>query len=146
WTTLERVSQEGFELAREYGDLQGMAWHLYQMGHAALGRGNYQQARRLGEESRKNAEARGRITLISAIYGTLLGNAAVRLGAYEEAERLYQRAIELSKVVPTPHQEAYARKFLGKHLLLRGEVEQARQHIQTSIKILQDYGLSFEVV
>jgi predicted ATPase/DNA-binding CsgD family transcriptional regulator len=146
WTQMERTCQEGLQIARVYANLPGIAFHLLLLGQAALNHGNYQEARRLGEESRRYAEELGGLKILPIIHGELLSQVAARLGDFVEAERRAQRGLALASELGNSQSVGIIYRQLAKVSVLRGELAEAKHYIQTGIQHCQEMNDAVEMI
>lgn len=110
---------------------------------AALGtlaniRGDYVEAERLGEESRRLNETNDdRANLMDAYY--VLTSAAFGQGHYETAHRYAQQAYAVAKEINDQWMSAYILNDLGNIARALGEYAQARLHYQASYAIREAF-------
>jgi tetratricopeptide (TPR) repeat protein len=130
-TYLEQAQQEmGWE--RDPGFLYTLAWARLAMGQA-------DEARTLSERAVAQARRKERPPdIISAL--TVHGAVTGALGEVEQADSLLHEALEISRSVPLPFEEARAQYEAGILEAARGNRDSAQQHLADALAIFERLG------
>ncbi len=113
--------------------------HRLPIGIIATIRGNFAEAARLGEESRRIAEGQGDFgNLTLALY--LLGRAAFLQGEIEKAHGFAADALEINEQAGDRWFRAYLLQELGNVERARGDMAAARGHYEESYALREELG------
>jgi tetratricopeptide (TPR) repeat protein len=131
---------EAERIAVEAGDLQAAAGARAELGYVDFLRARYDRA----ERSLTQVLADTAATSARAKAMTYLGSVASDRAEYPKAISLLQEATRASRAAHEPRREAYGLSMLGRVGLLRGDLDQAADHLGAAVRLAQrDHWLSF---
>ncbi|MHB8627734.1 MAG: LuxR C-terminal-related transcriptional regulator [Aggregatilineales bacterium] len=110
------------------------------LGVEACGRGDYAEAKRIGQEALSLDERHGELWQRAGIYSFVLGEAAVGLGDYAEAKRHTQQAFKLFQEVGQLWGIATNFGELGNIAVALEEFEEARYYYQQQLRLFAEAG------
>ncbi len=122
WDQARESFEEALTRARATGERIGECENA--LCRLAFLRGDFDEARRRGEESMAAAAGRGDLAA-EAEAANLVGNVADRQGNRDDAERLLRRSAELFAAAGQPRGEAWALADLGTALLHAGRLDES---------------------
>lgn len=128
-------------IATAAGDRETVALARAELGYVDLLRGRYDRASRWLRES---LAAAGDAVAITAKATTYLGSVESDRADYPRALVLFEAAVVLARQAQDPRREAYATSMIGRLHLLRGELDQAADHLDAAIALAtEDHWLAF---
>jgi predicted ATPase/DNA-binding CsgD family transcriptional regulator len=135
WVEAKQSAEAGYELAQQHGDTWGMAQMLYSQALVAFGRGENEEAWRLGTASLELAELTGDPSLVGSVAGPFLGRVTETLGAYDESKRLRHRSNAIWEANGYWIQIGWNYQGLGYIAYLEGDYIEAKRCYQRSLEI-----------
>jgi class 3 adenylate cyclase/tetratricopeptide (TPR) repeat protein len=132
------------EIARSTGDLRMYGSGLDFTAWAQLFQGKLNESFEINLEMIKVAEEGSDQQLLS--WGLMgLGVTLRRLGQIDEAISKLEKAIEVSKQVPDYHSMVAASAWLGRFLIINGEITKALTLLETNREVLSAQGIVIEI-
>ncbi|GIL11437.1 MAG: adenylate cyclase [Chloroflexota bacterium] len=135
----EAYFQDALRLAREIGDLRGIAWALNGLGVLAHWRQRHAEAIRHYEESLELARQIGDQTRIAGALNNL-GLVKKELGEYDEARQRLEESLEIFRAIGNRAGIASPLTNLGDLAGKLGQHEKAREYYTEALKIHKEIG------
>jgi DNA-binding SARP family transcriptional activator len=131
------ILHQARDLAQGSGDDATAAAACRELGYVEFLRGRYDRAALWLADAREQAEGDvAELAWVELVSGSCLSDAA----HYTEGERSLRRAVELAGEAEDRRAEAFAMTHLSRLLLLRGELDEARDSGRSAIALAQDEG------
>jgi predicted ATPase len=127
----ERLTQESFEMYREFGDVAGMAMVMNGLAIQAVRREEYDEARARAEEAVALWSKLGAGNVALALAN--LANIAKHQGDYATARSTYERILEDYRLAGDNRGIAFTLNGLGDVAAREGDYARARQHYDESL-------------
>ena len=131
------AGREGLRIAKEIGSVEEIMRAYINGSQAIDDSGNVEEALALGMEGIVSGERLGMSRVAGDQLRCQAGWRLVRLGHYEEAERIVREALESAT---TPFNAAASRWLAGRLALERGELELAEDHLERAWSMMQSTG------
>jgi predicted ATPase/class 3 adenylate cyclase len=136
----EPAFKESLGLFRRLGDDLGEAHALHYLGLLAMATASLPEAIKWFGESLRLWHAMSIRQMIATDFANL-GEAHHLRGALDEAERLYGEALTLFKTVGDPRGQGFVLGQVGRLALDRGNLQEAREPLRESLRLLWGAGL-----
>jgi predicted ATPase len=133
-------AEAALEMRRRTGDSARLPGPLTNLGNVLLTEGDHVGARRLYEECAAITEASGDLASLVTALSNVANLLQSHLGEAENARRIYERVLTLSREVGGTHDIAFALQGIGFTALLQGEYDVALTHQKESYSMLQGLG------
>ena len=127
------------KIDQELGDKSGVSKSLHGLGWLAQETGEYDEARKLYQQSLKIKQELGDKSGVSKSLHRL-GALAQATGEYDEARKLYQQSLKIKQELGDKSGVSISLHKLGHAGQRMGEYEEARKLYQQSLKIKQELG------
>ncbi len=137
---IQLAAQEGLSIARDLAEPRSTRGFLYWLGIAAIELGDYEAAKRFGEEALSIAETSGALGDIATISSWVLSRAALALGNYAEAKRLAEQAVTLFEEAGYFWGSATNFGRLGDIAVALHEFDEARYYYQQHLRMFAGAG------
>lgn len=140
YTTARSFYEEALNIARAFGDQQGIQNTLGNLGNVAYYQGDYAGARALYEEVLAiRRELKDEWGIGNSLYN--LGNLALQQNDFEAAYRLYEESLTVKRKLGDQQGIAHALLGLGTSTAsLSGDLQAARGYMEESLSLFQEIG------
>ncbi len=137
---MREVAEEGLRLARGLGKPVWLCDCLYWVCVAAVGQGDYETAKCLGEEALRIAQGMGDLSAQGSISTLVLSRVARAFGDYAEARRLAQQGLQCLQESDWYWGIAANHGYLGDIAVALHEFEEAEHHYQQQLRMFSEAG------
>jgi tetratricopeptide (TPR) repeat protein len=139
------LAKEGLRLGRELGDLAGIASSLINLARLKMWSGDFSSSAPWLEEALLIVRQVGNKISEMAVL-TNYGNLAYWQGNYQQAIIYHQDALKLNEIIGAQYDALWTEVFLAYAVLRQGDVQQARELFENSIRRTQKAGVVIALI